>query len=125
MTKRIEVANIDEKPFGTTPYLFRFGVIGTTNVLAYGYCLESALEAAAEYLLEAEYFGHITPHAAPQEDLCCDCDDPYECDSHTYTEAGWLTSYEWHVDDISREELIVEFADKPVKPLRGIGHLGY
>ncbi len=121
MSRRVEIANPDNKSFGTTPYLFRFGVFGTTNVLAYGYSLEDALEDAAEYLVESEYFGHITPHEAPQADLCCDCDDPFECDSHTYTEAGWLTSYEWFVNEASRDELIAEFADKHVMPLRGIG----
>jgi len=125
MSKRIAVANPANKSFGTTPFLFRFGVMGVTNVLAYGYSLEDALEDAAGYLVESEYFGHITPHEAPQDDLGCDCDDPSACDSHTYTEAGWLTSYEWGVHEVSREELISEFADKPVKPLRGIGRLGF
>ena len=125
MSKRIEVANPTEKSFGTTPYLFRFGVVGTTNVLAYGYCIEDALEAAAEYLADSEYFGHITPHDAPQGDLCCDCDDPFDCESHTYTEAGWLTSHEWFVNETTQSDLIDEFADKPLQPLRGIGFLGY
>ena len=122
MTKRIEIANPAEKGFGTKPYLFQFGVFGTTSVLAYGYGIEEALEEAAEYLAKCEYFGHITPHG---EDLGCDCADPYECDSHTYTEAGWLTSHEWFVGDVTRDALIAEFADKTVQPLRGIGHLGY
>ena len=100
---RIQVANIDDKGFGTSRFLFQFGVIGTTNVLAYGYGIEGALEAAAEYLLESEYFGHITPHG---EDIGCDCDDPFECDSHTYTESGFLTSHAWFVqENLSNAEL--------------------
>lgn len=110
MSKRIEIANPSEKGFGTNAYLFRFGVVGTTSVLAYGYSVDEALEEAAEYLVECEYFGHITPHG---EDLGCDCsDNPYECDSHTYTEAGWITDCYWRVSDVTRDALIAEFADK-------------
>ena len=141
------IANPHEKGFGTTAYVFRFGVIGCTNVIAYGYSLDDALEAAAELLVENGYLGHITPHDTPKDDLCCDCadpgkcddhvetpagwflgcdcDDPFECDSHTYTEAGWLTSYEWTYHELDRADAIEEFADKKERPLRGIGHLGY
>ena len=105
------IANPNEKGFGTTPYLFRFGVMGCTNVIAYGYDVEGALEAAAELLVERDFPGHITPHDAPKEDLCCDCEDPSECDSHTYTEAGWLTSYDWTFCELDRAEAIAEFSD--------------
>ncbi len=123
--RRPQVANPHEKGFGTTAYLFRFGVMGCTNVIAYAYSVDDALEAAADHLVERGYLGHITPHDAPQGDLCCDCDDPFDCDSHTYTEAGWLTSYEWTFCEFDRAEAIAEFSDKPERPLRGIGHLGY
>ncbi len=62
MTKRIEVANPDDEGFGATCFLFQFGVFGTTNVLAYGYTVDAALEAAAEDLVEQEDWGQITPH---------------------------------------------------------------
>ena len=106
MTKRIEVANPDEKGFGTTLFLFQFGCVGTTNILAYGYSVDAALEEAADKLVELGYFGHITPHDAPKDDLGCDCDDPFECDSHTYTEAGWLTSYEWTYTESPTNEML-------------------
>lgn len=102
----IEIANPHEKGYGTTRYLFAFGQVGCTFVVAYGYTLEDALESAAEYLLEHRYLGHITPHDAPRDDLCCDCADPFECESHTYTESGWLTSHEWNVrEDVTNDEL--------------------
>ena len=107
MTKRIEVANPTEKGFGTTPFLFQFGCVGTTNILAYGYSVDAALEEAAEKLIDLGYLGHITPHEAPQEDLCCDCDDPFDCESHTYTESGWLTSHEWtYIENPAKDYLV-------------------
>jgi len=103
MTKRIEVANPTDKGFGTTPFLFQFGCVGTTNILAYGYSVDAALEEAADKLVELGYFGHITPH---DQELVCDCDDAFECDSHTYTEAGWLTSYEWTFIESPTNEML-------------------
>ena len=105
MTKRIEVANPDDEGFGATCFLFQFGLFGTTNVLAYGYTVDAALDEAAEYLVEQKYWGHITPH---DQELVCDCCDAFECDSHTYTEAGWLTSYEWSYTESPSEEILAK-----------------
>lgn len=91
----INVANPHERGFGTSRYLFQFGSIGSTYVLAYGYCLEDALEEAAEFLAAEKLWGHITPHDWGLDELGCDCADPFECEAHTYTESGWLDSCEW------------------------------
>ena len=84
-----------------TRFLFSFGVIGTTYVLVYAGSLEDGLEIAAEWLADNEMFGHITPHTTTriQDELGCDCKDPFECEAHTYTESGWLASSEWFVHE--------------------------
>lgn len=95
----INVANPGDKQWTRNRYLFSFGAIGSTFILAYGNGLEDALETAAELLVEREWWGHITPHerVKSSDDLGCDCEDPFECESHTYTGSGWLTSCEWGV----------------------------
>ena len=109
MSSKIEIANPSDKNIWNTQYLFTFGQVGVTSVLAYASSVEEALEEAASHLLAAGYHGHITPHG--DDDLGCDCDDPFECDSHTYTESGWLTSYEWSVSEPSKSDLVRLFAD--------------
>lgn len=85
-------------------YLFSFGAIGTTYVLVYAGNIDDGLEIAAQWLADNEMWGHITLHT--ETDLGCDCSDPFECESHTYTESGWLTSHEWFVNEpISNMEL--------------------
>jgi hypothetical protein len=97
-------------------WLFSFGAYGDTRVIAFGH-LETALEDAAGWLAENAP-GMFSPpdYEMAAEDLeldwsivrAADCDDPdlqrvieaAETD-HTYTEAGWLLSWEWTADEIT------------------------
>lgn len=104
----INVANPNEKQWARHRYLFTFGAPWPTFVLAYGDCVEDALEAAAEWLAENGLDGLITPHenVHSSDDLRCDCENPFDCESHTYTESGWLTSWEWRVDEVENDTLV-------------------
>ena len=108
MKTKINVANPGMKTCGEKSFLFGFGSIGTTWVLAYGYSLDEALDEAADWLRDRKLWGHITPHSVGLDELGCDCADPFDCESHTYTEAGWLSSEEWFVHgfDWDRHDII-------------------
>jgi hypothetical protein len=104
---KINVVNPTTRRYSRHSYLFWFGNVGSTVVLTYADSWEDALEDAAEWLLEEGLFGHITPHEKAG-DLDCDClsENP-ECESHTITESGFLTSYEFTGrEDVSKMELI-------------------
>ena len=113
MKKKINVANPGANTLGEKPFLFGFGSVGTTWVLAYGYSLDEALEEAADWLHDRKLWGHITPHDGTDVGtyaLGCDCPDPFDCDSHTYTEAGWLSSEEWFVQGVDWDrDAIISF----------------
>ncbi len=94
---------------GGVLYYFTFGAVGATHLLvwsAYNEGLEGALEEAAEWLAE-EAPGHITSdeeireliEEAEAEGL--DEEAAYEQATAdlTYTESGYLTSYEWSVTE--------------------------
>ena len=95
----INVANASEKRWSRNRFLLIFGQMGSTYLLVYSDSLEDAIEVAGDWLLEEKLFGHITPHSAPKEDLCCDCENPFDCESHLYTEAGWISNDEWFVNE--------------------------
>lgn len=104
----IHIVNPDDKQWTRHRYLFTFGQVGCAFMLVYGNEPCEALELAAEFCAEQEWYGFVTPHeqVAESDDLGCDCANPFECDSHTYTEAGWLTSWEWtFCEDPSNETL--------------------
>lgn len=88
----IPIANpLDYEFCGRRTPLFRFG-FGTVQVYAWG-CrhLEDALEAAAEWCAE----NAPGVFSEPDEEVC----ELAEVD-HTYTESGYLLSYEWWVDEV-------------------------
>lgn len=91
-------------------YLFAFGCVGTTYILVYAYSAEDALEDAAQHLAESGMVGHVVPLDSSPYDLGCDCADPFECESHTYTESGWLTSDEWSLRDNPDNEYLIALA---------------
>lgn len=91
-------------------YLFTFGCVGMSFVLVYDWSIYDALEKAAEYCVDRGWTGHVAPLSSTPEDLGLERgQDPDE--SLTYTESGWLTSHEWFVDEVGREELML-FADR-------------
>jgi len=95
----IHVANPTERRFYRNSFLLRFGCVGCTYVLVYARSLEDALEEAASFLRETPMgAGHVQPLGSTAEDLgLAPEDDPWDCDSLTYTESGWLDSDEWAI----------------------------
>lgn len=108
-------------------YLFQFGAVRTTWLAVWSDSLESALEAAAEYLAE-EAPGHVMAHdsdelkelvkeALPkgksmdqwykalerQEQWAYDVEQEATADL-TYTESGYLTSYEWWAQEVAKSD---------------------
>jgi hypothetical protein len=112
------IANPHDHAFNrdTMPlYLFSFGAYGSVNVFAWGcHSLDDALEAAAEWcakhapgvFTDPDYDDAANDIEAPEDWR----DDPEgwgekvreraETDM-TYTESGWILSYEWHVYEVS------------------------
>lgn len=139
---KINVANPSEKSWTNRSFLFVFGAYGCTYVLAYGDSLDDALESAAEWLADNAP-GHIMAHDSEEladlhrealtgvmaEELCemagipCEksyCSDPDDrafeqaTADLTYTESGYLTSYEWGIvrENPTRDELIRIYHDR-------------
>lgn len=101
-------------------YAMHFGAYGTTCLLVWmDASIEDAAEVAAEWL--AEYApGHITTEEhvgklieeAKEDEPGISDEDAYEKATAdlTYTEAGWLTSYEWTIDDINKGDELYKAA---------------
>lgn len=120
MTRKVNVANASDRRWRRHSYLLWFGACAPTFVLAYADSLDDALEAAAEWLAEHAP-GHLMEWGGDDHiDLIRGvCDergleyrpeffvgmieppwgsvlDAAEADL-TYTESGFLTSYEWGI----------------------------
>ena len=78
--------------------LFTFGAYGNHRVLVIGYHVDDALEVAADVLFDVAP-GLFLPFEEAEEDESGVVVD------HTYTEHGYLPSWEWTVDDVSRGAL--------------------
>ncbi len=130
-TTKIHYANPSETCFTGACFEFHFGAYGCTVVRVFqrpGY-FEDALEIAAEWLSENAP-GHIMQHGSEEhmdliKEKCeergltleqwqemCDAGDGTYADiaedaeaDLTYTEAGFLTSYEWTVREMSDTEI--------------------
>lgn len=101
-------ANPDETTFVGSLFVFRFGAYGETEVAVYQRpgCLDDALETAAEWLKDNAP-GHFVEPEYPEGlrtsgeltnaefEACAECEEDL-----TYTESGWLASWEWTVDEI-------------------------
>lgn len=112
----IHYANPDETTFTGATFEFRFGAYGETivRVIQRPDCVDDALETAAEWLAEHEPGHFVEPdYAAAVQERNCDCcrSEPGTCDgcaAHaeadlTYTDSGWLPSWEWTVDELEGE----------------------
>lgn len=104
----------------TQLYAMHFGAYGTTCLLIWmGASIEDAAEVAAEWLVKYAP-GHITTEEhvgklmeeVREEEPGIDDEAAYEKATAdlTYTEAGWLTSYEWTIDDIHKGDPLFEAA---------------
>ena len=120
------IANASDHDFSgherTKLYLFQFGAYGTQYVYAWGTRgVESALEEAAGWLKdhgpghfatfeERDYQEAADDIGAPSDwkeddDWCNKVYERVECD-HTYTESGYLASWEWHVNDVTDPDVV-------------------
>jgi len=89
-------------------WVFQFGAVGTTRVIVWGHQLADALEFAAEYLKDQGWVGYFDDEQieeaykeAKEEGL-----SDYEAQEQattdmTYTESGYIPSWEWHVSEIT------------------------
>lgn len=104
----------------TQLYAMHFGAYGTTCLLIWmDASIEDAAEVAAEWLVKYAP-GHITTEEhvgklmeeVREEEPGIDDEAAYEKATAdlTYTEAGWLTSYEWTIDDIHKGTPLFEAA---------------
>ena len=105
--------------FTRTQYLITLGAVGSRSFLVDADDFCDAIDIVAEYCAERGWYGF----AIPLDDYTHDEADEFE---YHFTESGWIDMNElWATADPERSRLIECFADKPVKPLRGIGKLGY
>lgn len=126
-TRRVVMINPMEKSWRKRAYVLWFGAVGTTYLHVYADSLEAALEECAEWL--AEYApGHIMEHGSEEHrdllrEACeergiLDGDLDFESEDVmaaveaaeadlTYTESGFLTSYEWGIcmEDVTAADL--------------------
>ena len=124
--RKINVANASNKSWTRHRYILWFGACGATYVLVYANSLDDALEEAADWLADNAP-GHLTTHSSGElKDLYTESlndwrqeheGEPSEEDEWriqedatadlTYTEAGWLTSYEWGIsgEDLTPAEI--------------------
>lgn len=103
---KLNIANPHDKTFVSGPeagaFVFTFGAYGSTWVLVYANGVDSALEVAADWLKDNAP-GHFVEPDYPDVDWTtlssAEADALRECAEVdlTYTEAGWIPSWEWHV----------------------------
>jgi hypothetical protein len=80
-------------------FRFSFGAYGWTVLWVFGNSEEAALEEAAEWLSEHE------PGVFTDPEECAEMAVDGEVPDHTYTEHGYIPSWEWCVNEVDRSEL--------------------
>ena len=132
MGRPIDVNKKSDRPWTRHNYVLWFGTCGATYLRVWANDLDSAVEIAAEWLL-AHAPGHIMAHDDPELDVLrkeaaeelqidlevaladmrdgigseiCVIEEQAFADL-TYTESGYLTSYEWGIvaEDPTRAQL--------------------
>lgn len=131
---QLTILNPSDRSWQAKRWILRFGTVGSTYVMVWG-SLESALETAASWLADNapghimthdsdelqelfnEAMQELYPHAESIDDLdeseVSACQEQATADL-TYTEAGYLTSYEWDIvmsPDNSRADVRAFIAD--------------
>lgn len=119
MSPKINVANASDRSWTRQSFVLWFGQCAPTYVLVYANDLDSALELAADWLADNAP-GHLLKHSDPElqtlyAEACHElygvelpapfgCIDERQASAYeqatadlTYTEAGYLTSYEWGI----------------------------
>jgi hypothetical protein len=97
---------------GVRAWRFRFGAYGDIEVYVFGSSLEKAIEDAAWFLRDN------SPGVFTEENILPHDDDGNPVD-HTYTEAGWIPSWEWWVEETNADDL----ADKALALLSEEGRI--
>ena len=132
-SRQVVLVNPSDREWSIHNFVLWFGSCGTTYLRVWSSGIEGALEAAAEWLTENDP-GHLTKHnseelqellAEEYKDRGINPDDPISEEEFqsifdaatvdlTYTEAGWITSYEWGIclEDPTRQQFL-EFVGKP------------
>lgn len=126
----IVIVNPDQRDWARHRYVLWFGAYASTRLMIWANSLESAIEDAAEWLAEHAP-GHLMAPNSPEyidllRDACKDHGIEWDPDRFyggidseieaviqdaeadlTYTESGYLTSYEWGIclEDPTREDL--------------------
>lgn len=133
-----------EAGFGNHRYIFHFGAYGDLHLLVWGNHLEDALETAAGWLADFAP-GHLTDlseeYAAElisvREETGCKCSQEDPCDTcreaaqeaaeadMTYTESGWLTSWEWGFTEDPDRETILELQKRHLSQCVHVRRLPY
>lgn len=109
-----EIANPSDHDWTRALWAFQFGASGTTHVLVWSNSSDDALEEAADYLLESGEPGHFVPddimeqhYAEAREELGEGATDEAVAEKAEadldHTEAGWIPSWEWTVNEASPE----------------------
>lgn len=114
---RCFVANPSDLDWNDTLWRFGFGVYGNATIFVWAKGVEDALEIAAESLKEtfpgllcaddeiAELYKTAlaelvaSGHDPEDEDTMCQAQENATVDL-TYTESGYIASYEWTVDEV-------------------------
>lgn len=110
--KTTPVANPFDRDVWKNVYVFQFGAFATTKVIVFANSVDDGIEVAAEWLDENGLAGFFVQpdykDAAEELGFAVDTED---CDEiaqiHeraeidlTYTEAGYLLSYEWYLTEL-------------------------
>lgn len=118
MSSPLTIINPNDRNWTRHRFVLSFGAHAPTHLMVYANSLDDALEECGEWLLEHEpghfhdpdYSGVATEKACtqciPNEVFCDDCQQVAVTDM-TYTESGWLLSWEWSItlEDPSRAEI--------------------
>lgn len=106
--REVTLVNPSDRSWTKHDYILWFGACGTTYLRVWSNCLDSALEKAAGWLAEHAP-GHLTqPEYSEERNGEGEPVNADEAEADlTYTESGWLVSYEWGIvaEDVTRAGL--------------------
>jgi hypothetical protein len=110
--KEVPIVNPNEYDYRDWVYLFSFGAYGDKLLLVFGKGVESALEVAADYMKTVAPGVFVSQEELKNlyEEVLAEGKSEEEAQEAatvdlTYTEAGYIPSWEWTVDDAPPEIL--------------------
>lgn len=116
-TMNVRIANPGDYNLRVSLFYFSFGAYGDLHVLVWSKGVEDALETAAEYMKDEGHIGIFVDDEnlkelaiEAREELGPDASDDeiYEQGTAdlTYTESGYIPSFEWWVDEVTDPSLL-------------------